>query len=96
MSRSAIFARAVDEYHACRAEYALHLEAAFERAQDETGGALLNRRGQRAGVSAYSLFSGSEIRALAYASEELIEHWARYPRITYEQFERQWSPSAWS
>lgn len=90
-TRSPIFARAVEQYHACRREYGLYLEAAFTRASDETAGALLNDRGRRHGVDAFTLFSGPEVRALAYASEELVEHWKRYPRMTYQSFEAEWA-----
>jgi hypothetical protein len=37
-----------------------------------------------------SLFKGPDVRARAYASEELIEHWERHPRMTFEAFEAQW------
>lgn len=95
--RSTIFRRAVDEYHECRAAYENAKLAAFIRAQDDTNGAMLNARGKRARIDVYSLFSGNETRARAYASEELLEHWARYPRVTYTQWEREYSsPVVWS
>lgn len=75
----------------CRAEYDLLLFAAFDRAEEATLGAMLNDRGRARGVDPFSLFMGPEVRALAYASEELIEHWSEYPRVTFAAFERQWS-----
>jgi hypothetical protein len=41
-------------------------------------------------VDALSLFMGNEVRAHAFASEELLEHWRAHERPVYERFERQW------
>lgn len=87
--RSPVFAQAIQTWHAIRAEYEIVKGAAYERAEIECSGVLLNARGKHAGVDPYSLFSGPLVRALAYASPELVEHWARYPRLTFEAFERQ-------
>jgi hypothetical protein len=87
---SAVFAQAVALWRACRVEYGDYLESAYALAEHETNGALLNARGRAKGVDAFSLFSGTEVRALAYASEELVQHWQRHPRITYTSFEKQW------
>lgn len=72
-----------------RLEFEDYRLMAYERASEACRGRLLNRRGQAAQVDDYSLFMGPAIRAYAYASEELVEHWARYPRLTFEQFELQ-------
>ncbi len=74
----------------CRAEYDSVLYAQYEAAEAATNGAMLNARGRQKGVDPFSLFMGNETRALAYASEELVEHWAAHPRITFAKFERQW------
>lgn len=87
---SAIFKQAAATWHAARAEFEIVREAAFARAVNEIDGALLNARGRAKGIDPYSLFIGPEIRAQAYASEELIEHWARYPRPQWGRFERQY------
>lgn len=76
-------------WRSCRMEFEVVREAAYVRALDATNGVLLNRRGIEAGIDTYSLFIGSNIRAYAYASEELIEHWSEHPRLTFDQFERQ-------
>lgn len=90
MRRSTLVSRALDRRDEIRAEFELLREAAFRRAQDELGGArLLNERGLAAGVDPYSLFIGPELRAYAYASEELVNHWQRYPRPVFERFEQQ-------
>lgn len=86
---SEIFAAAARHWAAVRAEFEIQRENAYARAETECHGVLLNARGKRAGVDPYSLFIGSNTRAYAYASEELIEHWARYPRLTFTAFERQ-------
>ena len=86
---SAIFKLAVAHWRNVRAEYENYREAAYERAETDCNGALLNERGKKAGVDPYSLFMGNAARAYAYASEELVEHWERYPRLTFTDFERQ-------
>lgn len=88
---SHIFARAVDAYRQCRAEYGDYLEAAFSSASDAVSGNLLNERGRRRGIDPFNLFKGNETTALAYASEELIDWWRTHPRCTFERFERDWS-----
>lgn len=85
--RSPIFAQAVAFWHQVRDEFELYRQAQYERAETELNGVLLNQRGKRARIDAYSLFIGPEVRALAYASEELVEWWTRHPRLTFEQYE---------
>lgn len=84
---STIFATAARQWRTVRAEFENYREGAYLRAETACNGALLNERGKRAGINAYSLFIGPEVRALAYASEELVEHWRQYPRMTFAQFE---------
>lgn len=72
-----------------RAEFEDYRLMAYERASEACRGRLLNRRGFAANVDDYSLFMGNATRAYAYASEELVEHWERYPRLTFAEFERQ-------
>lgn len=84
-----LFAIAAAQWRAMRAEYEVIRESHYRQALDATNGVLLNARGLRAGVDPYSLFMGTEARANAYASEELIEHWRYRPRLTLAAFERQ-------
>ncbi|WP_433584586.1 hypothetical protein [Microbacterium hydrocarbonoxydans] len=86
---SLAFQIAVEQYHAVRDQYEVVLIAAYERAVEETNGAMVNRRGQAKGISDWDLFTHNSLYAQAYASEELIEHWAKYPRPTFSNFERQ-------
>lgn len=85
---SLVFRYAIRQYQQIRAEYDDLLHAAYADAERETRGALLNARGAAKGIDPVSLFMGPEVRAHAYASEELLEHWARRPRITFAAFER--------
>lgn len=81
---------AVAEWRECRAEYDDTLYAQYEAAEEATRGAMLNARGRARGIDAFTLFMGPERRAFAYASEELVEHWAAHPRVTFAAFEKQW------
>lgn len=72
-----------------RAEFEDYRLMAYERASEACRGALLNERGRRAGIDSYSLFMGTEARAMAYASDELKEHWASNRRPTFAWFERE-------
>lgn len=86
---SPLFAQAIEQWRELRAEYEDHRVAAYLVAEEACRGAMLNARGRRAQIDALSLFMGTEARAHAYASPELIEHWATHPRVTFAQFERQ-------
>ncbi len=90
----AIFDQAVATWKACRADYADYLEAAYVAAETETGGQLVNELGKSRGVDPFTLFSGTEVRALAYASPELLDYWARRPRMSFSEYETQWCEGA--
>lgn len=87
---SAIIAAAISSWRACRDAFEEYREAAYTAAHEACSGRLLNRRGRDAGIDSWSLFIGSDTRAYAYASEELVAHWDARPRQTYERFERTW------
>ncbi|MBQ9916906.1 MAG: hypothetical protein IJO71_06865 [Microbacterium sp.] len=87
---SRLIGEAFAEWRECRAAFDEVLHSAYTRAEIATNGALLNDRGRRAEVDAVSLFMGPQVRAHAYASPELLEHWEEHPRVTYAEFERQW------
>lgn len=86
-----IIGDAFNAWRECRAEYDDTLYAQYEAAEEATRGAMLNARGRQKGIDPFTLFMGNERRALAYASEELVEHWASHPRVTFEMFEKQWA-----
>jgi hypothetical protein len=94
---SAVFAHAAAVRATLRADYEQVRGSAYLAAEEATRGALLNARGKRQGIDAYSLFIGSDVRARAYASDELLEWWASHPRLTFTAYERQMmgDGSAW-
>lgn len=66
-----------------------HTEEVRERylhAEAVCRGQLLNAAGQRAGVTAESLFSGPASTAKKYASEELADYFREHGRLTLEDF----------
>ncbi|WP_295837422.1 hypothetical protein [uncultured Microbacterium sp.] len=85
-----VISEAFAVWRECREAFDEVLHSAYTRAEVATNGALLNERGRRRGVDAVSLFMGPAVRAYAYASPELVEHWEEHPRVTYAEFERQW------
>lgn len=91
---SILIRQAFDRWREVRAEYEDLKLSAYLAADEATRGRMLNKRGERAGIDSYSLFSGPEVRAHAYASPELIEWWQAHPRVTFAEFERQMSELA--
>lgn len=89
MSGSAAVQFGLDIRKRIRAEFEELRLAAYDAADESCRGHLLNDRGRRAGVDAWDLFIGNEARARAYASEELLEHWATHPRVTVAAYEQQ-------
>jgi hypothetical protein len=87
---SAIFRRAALDYREMRAEFDLILEAAHQAAEKGAGGAMLNERGRREGVSAYSLLMGPWRRVELYASPELREHFEKHGRPSVSDYESEW------
>ena len=88
---SAFWDAALANWRECRADFELDLYARYVRAEAECNGVMLNARGVARDVDPLSLFMGPAVRAFAYASDELLEHWLTWPRVTYAQFEAQWS-----
>lgn len=90
---SAIMRKAFQTWQEMRDDFELMRHAQYERAHEELNGVLLNRRGREAGIDPYSLFMGSELRAVKYASWELVAWWhedSDNHRPTVEHFEKQW------
>jgi hypothetical protein len=88
--RSPIFEHAAAQWAEMRAEFSLTLEAAYAKAEHETNGNMLSRRGRAEGVDAFSLLIGPYSRVLAFASEELIQHFEAVGRPSLARFEREW------
>jgi hypothetical protein len=88
--RSAIFATAARNWQEMRRDFDRFLLAEYNQALIETGGVLVNKRGRALHIDGLSLFTGPEVRARRYASEELIEWWNRHPRKSMTQYEQEW------
>lgn len=58
-------------------------------AEADTKGNMLNPAGKKAGIDPWSLFTGTDTRARAYASHELREYWDQNGRLTVASFQRQ-------
>ena len=96
---SALFDLAIARWREVRADFELILESSYARAVDDCAGVLLNTRGRAAfplttrtpaaGVDAYSLFYGPQVRVRAYASDELKAWFDEHGRLTFAQFERE-------
>ncbi|CAH0253715.1 hypothetical protein [Microbacterium sp. Bi128] len=87
---SALVRAGFADYRAARDAYDSVLTLAYDRAEAATNGALLNARGKAKGVDPATLFLGPAVRAYAYASPELVEHWEQHPRVTFTEFEQWW------
>jgi hypothetical protein len=74
---------------AARDEWQDGAYAQYLAAERETSGNLVNRRGVAAGVTDWSLWSGTEARARAYATEELRNFWDAHPRVTVTGYRQQ-------
>lgn len=88
---SAIFDQAAARWAQMKSDYDEAVEAQIRRAEAATNGALVSHAGRERGVSAESLFTGPETRAMKYASDELLAFWAIHPRIRLDDFEEQWA-----
>jgi hypothetical protein len=66
--------------------HAEHIEERYVHAEGICRGHMLSPAGQRAGVSAASLFSGPAARAKKYASPELLDYFREHGRTTLEDF----------
>jgi hypothetical protein len=90
--RSPLFAQFLAQWAQVRDEYEDYRLSAYEEAAEACRGSLLNARGRALGIDSLSLFMGNQSRAYAYASAELLDHWATHPRVTFAQFEAQRAP----
>lgn len=88
---SALIVQAFADWRECREAYDEVLYANYERAAAACNDRLVNARGRARGIDPISLFMGPAVRAYAYASEELVEFWLTHARVTYAEFERQWT-----
>ena len=87
--RSPFVQHALDLRARVRGSYDDYQLARYTHAETVCRGRMLNRDGMKAGIDPQRLFEGPEVRARRYASEELREYWRRYPRLSFEDYERQ-------
>lgn len=67
-------------------EYRLYLESEWIRAEEETRGNLVNKRGRAKGIDPRSLWTANERTRAAYASVELRQYWDRHPVVSAAEF----------
>ena len=97
---SPVFVFAAAQWSRMDAEFQILRQAEYDTAVEETSGYLVNARGVAAGWDSWRVFTGSPNIVAAYASEELRDHLAAYPRVRRVDFERSWletwlGESAW-
>lgn len=94
MTVSPLFLGAAARWREVDREFAIVREAEYATAVEETGGFMINTRGHAAGWDSWRVFTGAPNVVRAYASEELRDHLARYPRTRRRGFEetllREW------
>lgn len=91
---SPIYEYAAGLWREMRDEFELQVEAAHAAAEEGTHGKMLNARGRREGIDAYSLMTGPWSRVRLYGSPELIEWCETEGRPSVARFEREWF-AAW-
>lgn len=71
-------------------DYLSYVDYEYLAAEEDCAGVLVNKEGQALRIDGFDLFRGTRLRAMKYASEELLQWWADNPRLNMEQFENQW------
>lgn len=89
MSRGRPAPAAIAELATLRAEHLLLVIAEYTIAEAATNGVMLNANGKARGIDPWQLFRKNRAFVNAYASEELREHLALHPHLTFDSFERQ-------
>lgn len=82
------FREALEAEARARAEFRDYRHMAYQRAHEATNGHMLNQRGQDARIDSRDLYERGPAFVNAYASEELREHLARFPRMSWPEWER--------
>jgi hypothetical protein len=72
-----------------RAAWYAWAHAQFLAAEKFCRGHMLSKAGRAADLDPWTLWTGNTARATRYASEELLEFWAKNPRMTVTEFDRQ-------
>ena len=71
-------------------DFMAYVDDAYAKALEATAGVMVNAEGRAKHINDYMLFRSNRVYARKYASEELLEHWETYPRLTMAEYERQW------
>ena len=71
-------------------DFMSYVDDAYNKALEATAGVMVNAEGRAKHINDYMLFRSNRVYARKYASEELLEHWETYPRLTMAEYERQW------
>lgn len=87
---SVIFAEAASRWSLMSVDFMAYVDDAYNKAVEATCGVLVNAEGIEKKISDYMLFRSNRAFARKYASEELLEHWETYPRLTMAEYEIQW------
>ena len=90
---SVIFAEAASKWQEMSYDFLRYIDGAYNRALEATSGVLVNNEGRAKHIDGYQLFRSNRIYARKYASEELLEHWEKHPRLTMAEFEVSWVSS---
>ena len=85
---STLIRAALDRIAGLRAEHRLIVENDYAKAEEATGGAMLNQRGRMKGIDPFHLFTHNRTFFSAYASEELVEWRAEHPHLSFAEYER--------
>jgi SPP1 gp7 family putative phage head morphogenesis protein len=70
----------------CMSQFKEYADRAYLDAENATRGALLNKAGMQAGINPRTLFTGQDVRARKWASEELLGYWQQTGRLTLSDF----------
>ena len=87
---SAIFAEAAAQWGQMSMDFMAYVDDAYNKALEATAGVLVNNEGRAKHIDGYILFRSNRAFSNKYASEELLEHWRSYPRLTMAEYEQQW------
>lgn len=69
-----------------QAAYRDWLESEWVKAEEDTRGSMVNKRGRAKGIDGRSLWTANQQTRNAYASEELKSYWDRHPVLTAREF----------
>jgi SPP1 gp7 family putative phage head morphogenesis protein len=70
----------------CMSQFKEYADRAYLDAEKACRGRLVSRAAEKAGVNPRTLFTGQDVRARKYASEELLGYWQQYGRLTLHDF----------